>query len=124
MSVLSTTRSDTMYNKKLSISSKRQITIPQKFYTMLGFGNEAECYVRGNELVLRPVKSQTGGEFAEQILADLIAEGLSGEKLLDEFKKAQKKVRHAIETMLLEAEKAADGETESFSYEDIFGSED
>lgn len=124
MSVLSTMRSDTMYNKKLSISSKRQITIPQKFYTMLGFDNEAECYVRGNELVLRPVKSQTGGEFAEQILADLIAEGLSGEKLLDEFKKAQKKVRPAIETMLLEAEKAADGETESFSYEDIFGSED
>ena len=28
--------------KKLSISAKRQITIPQKFFTMLGFDAEAE----------------------------------------------------------------------------------
>lgn len=113
-----------MNNKKLSISSKRQITIPQKFFTMLGFGSEAECYVRGNELVIRPVKTQSDGAFAEQILADLIAEGLSGEKLLSEFKNAQKKVRPAVEAMLAEAEKSANGETESFSYEDIFGVED
>ncbi|MBR3948121.1 MAG: AbrB/MazE/SpoVT family DNA-binding domain-containing protein [Clostridia bacterium] len=124
MTTLSAARGNTMYNKKLSISSKRQITIPQKFFTMLGFDNEAECFVRGNELVIRPVKSQTGGEFAEQILTDLIAEGLSGEKLLNEFKKAQKKVRPAVEAMLLEAEKAAVGETEAFSYEDVFGVED
>ena len=113
-----------MENKRVSISSKRQITIPQKFFSMLGFDTEAECFVRGNELVIRPVKSQTGGEFAEQILTDLIAEGLSGEKLLNEFKKAQKKVRPAVEAMLLEAEKAAVGETEAFSYEDVFGVED
>ena len=37
--------------KVLSISSKRQITIPQKFYQTLGFGNEAECIVHGNELM-------------------------------------------------------------------------
>ena len=29
--------------KKLSISAKRQITIPKKFFTMLGFDTEAEC---------------------------------------------------------------------------------
>ena len=54
-----------MEMKKISISEKRQITIPQKFFTMLGFDTEAECIVRGNELVLRPVKTNTGGEFAE-----------------------------------------------------------
>ena len=53
--------------KVLSISSKRQITIPQKFYQTLGFGNEAECIVHGNELIIRPVKTVSGGEFAEQI---------------------------------------------------------
>ena len=62
-----------MEMKKLSISAKRQITIPQKFFTMLGFDTEAECTVRGNELVIRPARANTGGEFAEQILADLIA---------------------------------------------------
>ena len=62
--------------KKVSISSKRQITIPQKFFSLLGFGGEAECTVRGNELIIRPVKQTSGGEFAEQILAELISEGL------------------------------------------------
>ena len=42
-------RRDTKMNRKvLSISSKRQITIPQKFYQSLGFGDEAECVVRGD----------------------------------------------------------------------------
>ena len=113
-----------MENKRVSISSKRQITIPQKFFSMLWFDTEAECCVRGNELVIRPLKKQNGGEFAEQILADLIGEGLSGEKLLNEFKKAQQKVRPAVEAMLIEAEKAANGETEVFSYEDVFCAED
>ena len=47
--------SASMESKKVSISSKRQITIPQKFFTLLGFNTEAECIMRGNELVLRPV---------------------------------------------------------------------
>ena len=34
-----------MEMKKVSISAKRQITIPQKFYAMLGFDTEAECMV-------------------------------------------------------------------------------
>ena len=42
-----------MDRKIVSISSKRQITIPQKFFEALQFDNEAECVVRGNELVIR-----------------------------------------------------------------------
>lgn len=113
-----------MEMKKVSISAKRQITIPQKFFTMLGFDTEAECIVRGSELVLRPVKAKSGGEFAEQILADLIAEGYSGEDLLNRFKQAQAQVRPAVEKMLLDAEKAASSEIEYASYDDIFGMEE
>ena len=113
-----------MNRKTIRISEKRQLTIPQKFYEALGFSTEAECILRGNEIVLRPVKEQGGGEFAEQILADLIKQGLSGNKLLEEFKKARKKVRPAVEAMLAQAEQAARGEGESCSYDDVFGSED
>ena len=108
--------------KKLSISAK--ITIPQKFFTMLGFDTEAECTVRGNELVIRPVRTNTGGEFAEQILADLIASGYSGNDLLERFKKAQGQVRPAVEAMLVDAERAASSESGHISYEDVFGMED
>ena len=113
-----------MEMKKVSISAKRQITIPQKFFTMLGFDTEAECMVRGNELVIRPAKTNVGGEFAEQILADLIEKGYSGNELLEQFKRAQKEVRPAVEAILAEAEKAAISETEYATYEEVFGAED
>ena len=110
--------------KRVAISSKRQITIPLKFYRMMGFDKEAECIVRGNELVIRPVKENSGGEFAEQILADLILKGYSGNELLIEFKKTQKQVRPAVEKMLRDADLTARGELESYSYQDVFGAED
>ena len=110
--------------KVLSISSKRQITITQKFYQTLGFGNEAECIVHGNELIIRPVKTVSGGEFAEQILAELIDEGLSGEALLSKFKERQAQIRPAAEAMLHNAEEIANGNAPFETYEDVFGSED
>lgn len=113
-----------MEMKKVSISAKRQITIPQKFFTMLGFDTEAECMVRGNELVIRPAKTNSGGEFAEQILADLIAQGYSGDDLLARFKIAQKEVRPAVEEMLAEAEQVAGSKSEFATYEDVFGVEE
>ncbi len=123
MSVTMMKGSVPMEIKKVSISAKRQITIPQKFFAMLGFDTEAECTVRGNELVIRPVKANTGGEFSEQILADLIEQGYSGKELLWHFKQAQSRVRPAVEEMLGEAERVAASESEYMSYEDIFGGE-
>lgn len=113
-----------MEMKRVSISAKRQITIPQKFFTMLGFHTEAECMVRGNELVIRPARADAGGEFAEQILADLIAQGYSGDELLSQFKQAQKQMRLAVEEMIAEAGRAAASETKYKSYEDVFGGEE
>ena len=110
-----------MEKKRVSISAKRQITIPQKYYKSLGFDTEAECIVRGDELVLRPVRRTAGGEFAEQILEELIAQGYDGKELLDRFKAEQRKVRPAVEAMLEEASRAAASETEYASYEDVFG---
>ena len=113
-----------MEKKIASISSKRQITIPQTFFALLGFDTEAECLVRGNELVIRPAKSNAGGEFAEYILADLIAQGLSGNELLDEFRNKQAKVRPAVEAMIADADEVAVGNGEYATYDDVFNSED
>ena len=121
MSTITGRIDSTMEKKIVSISSKRQITIPQKFFTMLGFTDEAECIVRGNELVIRPARQYTGGEFAEQILADLIAKGLSGEELLTQFKAKQAQIRPAVEAMIAEAEEAAHDNGAYATYDDIFG---
>ncbi len=113
-----------MERKRVAISAKRQITIPQKYFKSLGFDTEAECIVRGNELVLRPVKRDAGGEFAEQILTELIAQGYEGEELLERFKAEQRKVRPAVEVMLAEASRAAVSEADYASYDDVFGEEE
>lgn len=126
MSTLTMKRENQRMNRRvLHISNKRQITIPQKFYQSLGFEDSAECVMRGDELIIRPIKSTVaGGEFAEQILADLIKEGLTGNELLDEFKKKQAQIRPAAEAMLAKAESIAIGKAEFATYDDIFNTED
>ena len=124
MSVAAMKESSIMNKKIINISSKRQITIPQQFYSMLGFADEAECMVRNGELVIRPVRINTGGEFAEQILKDLLDQGLSGEELLTAFKATQAKVRPAVESMIAEAESVAMGKGEYSTYDEIFAAEE
>ena len=50
--------------KRVTITSKRQFTIPQKFYTDLGFDKEAVCIKGEDYLIIRPAASISGGEFA------------------------------------------------------------
>ena len=110
-----------MERKTIRISSKRQVTIPQRYFDRLGFGEEAECILRGDELVIRPVKVQSGGGVFEQILADLIAQGYSGERLLERFKTEQKKVRPAVERMIDEADTLAASGQSGPSLDKLFG---
>ena len=111
--------------KRVTITSKRQFTIPQKFYSELGFDREAVCTMGDGMLIIQPASHVSGGgEFAEQILTDLIAEGFSGQELLDEFKTRQAKVRPAVEAMLEAAKATASGTGEYSTYDDIFGSEE
>lgn len=113
---------NSMFKKRISVSQKRQITIPIEFYNSVGIDKEVECYVQNNAIVIRPVR-ESGGEFDEQILADLISQGLSGQELLDKFKETRRSIRPAVERLLDEASLAAQGETPSNTYEDVFGQE-
>lgn len=124
MSIAVLHRGELMDKKIISISSKHQITIPQNFFAKLGFGDFAECFVRDNEIVIRPLREINSGEFSEQILEDLIKKGYSGEELLIKFKETQRKIRPAVEAMLNEAKNAARGEGEYESFEDVFGVEE
>ena len=110
--------------KRVTITSKRQFTIPQKFFNELGFEREAICTMGEGMLIIQPVANEQGSDFAEQILADLIKEGFVGDKLLAEFKTRQSKVRPAIERLLEQAKEAANGRGEYSTYDDIFAAED
>lgn len=105
--------------KRVKITSKRQFTIPQKFFIDLGFDKDAICTMGDGFLVIQPAKNEDSGEFAEQILTELIVEGFSGQELLDEFKKRQAKIRPGIESLLKEAKEIAQGTAEYYTYDDV-----
>jgi bifunctional DNA-binding transcriptional regulator/antitoxin component of YhaV-PrlF toxin-antitoxin module len=93
--------------RRVSISKKRQMTIPKEFYDSLGMGDEAIVEFVGNALIVKPVKEDYG-DFSSEILADLIREGYSGEKLLQEFNARKAQIRPAVESMLKDAERNAE----------------
>ena len=112
-----------MDRKIISVSVKRQLTIPQKYFDVLGFNNEAECVLRRDGILVRPVREATGGEFSEQILADLISQGYEGQELLNKFKQQSQKVRPAIEKIINEADDLAQNSGGKISLDELFGAE-
>lgn len=112
-----------MQKKRISVSNKRQITIPIEFFNKLGIEKKVDCYLQNNSIIIRPAQ-ESSGEFDEQILADLINQGFSGEELLAKFKEVRRQIRPAVERLLDEADLAAEGKTQYFTYNDIFNQED
>lgn len=106
-------------SKRISISEKRQLTIPKSMFVELGFTDKAECVVKNGALILTPVQP-SNGEFATEILADLIEQGYSGKELLEKFKETQAKVRPAVKRMLKEAHKLAESSDGSDDFDEIF----
>jgi bifunctional DNA-binding transcriptional regulator/antitoxin component of YhaV-PrlF toxin-antitoxin module len=117
-------RSSSMERKIISVSGKRQVTIPQKYFEALGFTNEAECILQNNAIIIRPISQTTGSEFSEQILADLIAQGFSGDELLIKFKAMNRKISPAMKELISEADNIAKGEKKGATMSDIFDAED
>lgn len=96
-----------MQKKRISVSSKRQITIPLQFFNQLGIKGEVECYLKDNELVIRPVSNDDTGYFAEEILKDLVKQGYAGDDLIKAFSKQNRKMRGAVASLINEADQAA-----------------
>lgn len=112
------TGSAAMERKIINVTGKRQITIPQKFYNILGMGKEVECELTDNAIILRPLRNDEG--FATEILKDLVAQGYSGNELVTEFEKQQKNIARAISDVSAEADDIACGRKKGASINDVF----
>ena len=113
-----------MKPKRISVSSKRQITIPLEYCKALNIENEVECIMKNNSIIIRPVIDTTQDNFADLILEDLIKEGYKGKGLLEEFKKRKEKLRYAINEIQNEADKVAEDEAPYKTMDEIFNEED
>jgi len=94
--------------RRAKVSGKRQVTIPQKLFEAAGITDEVEFGLRGNHIIIRPVRDkEASDQFADLILADLIKKGYSGEELLQAFREQQANIRHAAKDLVAEAREAA-----------------
>lgn len=105
--------------KRVSVSSKRQISIPKEFYEQLNIGEEVTLELHGNHLVLRPLR-ENFDDFSDEILGELIAEGYSGAELLDEFKKRKTQIGSAVGSLIDET--MLNGKKTTI--DDLFGEDD
>ena len=106
--------------KIISITGKRQITIPLKFYEKLGLGKEVECFIEKNALVICPLM-QDDGEFSIEILKNLVSQGYSGNELVVKFKEERQNIKIAIEALLTEGNEISTGKKRGASMKDVFG---
>jgi len=123
MKVLEMERS-MMKPKRISVSSKRQITIPLEYCKALKIENEVECVIKDGSIIIRPVINTTQDNFADLILEDLIKEGYKGQKLLEEFKKRKVEMKYAVENVRKEADKVAEDEAPYLTVEEVFKEEE
>ena len=108
--------------KIISVSQKRQITIPLKFFTELGLESEVECFIQEDALVIRPIRTHQD-EFSVEILKDLVSQGFSGDELIRQFEVESKNIHNAARSLIDDAERIARGEMTSASFDDVFGKE-
>ncbi|HHY06892.1 MAG TPA: AbrB/MazE/SpoVT family DNA-binding domain-containing protein [Clostridia bacterium] len=112
-----------MARKIISVSKKRQITIPLQFYQHLELGSEVECSLEDGKIVIQPLHREPS-EFSVEILKDLVSQGYSGDELVKQFETQSKNIKKAVTNMLEEADTIAAGEKKAANFDDIFGSED
>lgn len=118
---MATLERDIMDRKTISVSKKRQITIPLQFYKHLNLKNEVECSLEDGAIVIRPVHRGTT-EFSVEILKDLIDQGYSDDELIKQFELQSKNIKKAVTNILGEADAIVAGEKPAANLEDIFGS--
>ena len=74
--------------KKMNVSKQRQVTTPKIYFDAWGIPEERTVEMTEEGLLMKPVVN-IPDDFAEQLFKRMIAQGLSGQELLNQFKEAK-----------------------------------
>ncbi len=110
--------------KRISVSEKRQITIPKEYYEALKIENEIECSMLDNCIIIKPVTENSLDEFSEYILKDIIKEGYKDEEIIKEFTKRRNELKKATQKFNQDIDKQAKNINELPTFKDVFGEGD
>lgn len=87
----------------IKISSKRQITIPAKYYEAAGFGEYALCTWTDQGILLQPLDVDDE-DVTVDILRSLVKQGFEGEELIERYQETKRKIV-SVRRKLEEAER-------------------
>lgn len=79
---------DILENREITVTGKRQITIPKSFYDRLGIEQSLEAYLTTDGIFLKPKKmfeTTMYDKDVKKIVQKAISEGFTDEKLADEI---------------------------------------
>lgn len=97
----------------IKISSKRQITIPAKYYEAAGFGEYALCTWTDQGILLQPLDVDDE-DVTVDILRSLVKQGFEGEELIERYQETKRKIV-SVRRKLEEAEcDASDGRVDTY----------
>lgn len=88
--------------RRVRISTQRQLTIPKEFYTAMNLEDEAMIEFTGKEMIIRSTELEVV-DFSTDILKDLVAQGIAGDELIEEFTRIKASIPVALEAMKKEA---------------------
>ena len=75
----------------IKISSKRQITIPARYYEAAGFGEYALCTWTDQGILLQPLDMEDE-DVTVDILRSLIKQGFEGEELIEHYQEMKRRI--------------------------------
>lgn len=97
----------------IKISSKRQITIPAKYYEAAGFGEYALCTWTDQGILLQPLDVDDE-DVTVDILRSLVKQGFEGEELIERYQETKCKIV-SVRRKLEEAERdVSDGRVDTY----------
>lgn len=97
----------------IKISSKRQITIPAKYYEAAGFGEYALCTWTEQGILLQPLDVDDE-DVTVDILRSLVKQGFEGEELIERYQETKRKIV-SVRRKLEEAERdVSDGRVDTY----------
>ena len=97
----------------IKISSKRQITIPAKYYEAAGFGEYALCTWTDQGILLQPLDVDDE-DVTVDILRSLVTQGFEGEELIERYQETKRKIV-SVRRKLEEAERdVSDGRVDTY----------
>lgn len=106
--------------KRISVSEKRQITIPKEYFDALNIGSQIECSMSDNCIIIKPVDESGLDEFSEYILEDIIKEGYKNKEILKEFINRRKKLREAAKKFNKDIDNEIKDTKKLATFDDVF----